>query len=121
MNKYKQMARVVTRRRGRVRDKLRSHHSLRLSVHTTGKHIYAQVIDDLAGVTLAAASSCERLFTEKSKSGSNVEAAVEIGKIIAARAIACGVSVVIFDRGSRRFHGRVAAVANAARRVGLVF
>ena len=93
----------------------------RLSVHRTGKHIYAQVIDDLEGTTVASASSLEKDLREKLSSGSNKSAAGEIGKLIAERASKAGVTEVVFDRGGFLFHGRVKALADAAREAGLKF
>ena len=114
-------ARSRCRRVLRVRKNLRSQGRLRLSVHTTGRHVYAQIIDDQAAVTIVSASTCEDEISKSLKSGGNVVAASVVGKIIAERAIAAGVVTVIFDRGGRKFHGRVAAVANSARSVGLRF
>jgi large subunit ribosomal protein L18 len=91
----------------------------RLSVFRSGKHIYAQVIDDLKGVTVAAASSLDEAL--KVKSGANKDAASAVGKLIAERAIAAGVKEVVFDRGGYMYHGRVAALASAAREGGLSF
>jgi large subunit ribosomal protein L18 len=91
----------------------------RLSVFRSGKHIYAQVIDDLKGVTVAAASSLDE--TLKVKTGANKDAASAVGKLIAERAIAAGVKAVVFDRGGYQYHGRVAALASAAREGGLSF
>ena len=93
----------------------------RLSVFRSGKHIYAQVIDDKKGATLAAASSLDEDVKGKLKTGADKSAAAEVGKLIAQRAIAAGVKEVIFDRGGYMFHGRVAALANAAREGGLSF
>ncbi|MEO1041550.1 MAG: 50S ribosomal protein L18 [Pseudomonadota bacterium] len=92
----------------------------RLSVYRSGKNITAQVIDDAAGKTLASASSLEKDFREKTK-GSNADAAAEIGKLVAERAKEAGVEHVIFDRGGYLFHGRVKALAEAAREGGLKF
>ncbi|MEM0928199.1 MAG: 50S ribosomal protein L18 [Pseudomonadota bacterium] len=92
----------------------------RLSVYRSGKNITAQVIDDAAGKTLASASSLEKDFRAKTK-GSNADAAAEIGKLVAARAKEAGVEHVIFDRGGYLFHGRVKALAEAAREGGLKF
>lgn len=94
---------------------------MRLSVHASGRHIYAQVINDIAGVTVVSASSCDHAVAKLCKHGGNVEVACLVGRIIAERALAVGVSSVVFDRGGKRYHGRVAAVANSAREVGLVF
>jgi large subunit ribosomal protein L18 len=93
----------------------------RLSVFRSGKHIYAQVIDDRKGATLASASSLDEDVKGKLKTGADKSAAAEVGKLVAQRAIAAGVKEVIFDRGGYMFHGRVAALANAAREGGLSF
>ncbi|CAH1669238.1 MAG: 50S ribosomal protein L18 [Chelatococcus sp.] len=114
---------TTERRKARVRRALRAaaNGRPRLSVHRTSKQIYAQVIDDVAGRTLAAASSLEKDVREQLKSGANVEAAAAIGKLIAERAVAAGVKDVIFDRGAFIYHGRVKALAEAAREGGLSF
>ena len=91
----------------------------RLSVHRTGKQIYAQIIDDVKGVTLAAASSLDKDLGLKN--GGNVEAAQKVGKLVAERAKKAGVSKVQFDRGTFLYHGRVKAVAEGAREAGLDF
>lgn len=93
----------------------------RLSVFRSGKHIYAQVIDDRKGVTLAAASSLDKDVKGKLKTGADKGAAAEVGKLIAQRAVAAGVKEVVFDRGGYIYHGRVEALANAAREGGLSF
>jgi large subunit ribosomal protein L18 len=93
----------------------------RLAVYCSGKHIYAQLIDDEAGKTIVSASTVEKNFKEKQKSGANVEAATEIGKLVAQRAKDQKVETVVFDRGGRLYHGRVAALASAARETGLFF
>ncbi|HEY6983913.1 50S ribosomal protein L18 [Reyranella sp.] len=93
----------------------------RLSVFRSGKHIYAQVIDDRKGATLAAASSLDEGLKGRLKTGADKSAAAEVGKLIAERAIAAGVKQVVFDRGGYMYHGRVAALANAAREGGLSF
>ena len=93
----------------------------RLSVFRSGKHIYAQVIDDLKGLTLAAASSLDKDVKGKLKTGADKGAATEVGKLIAQRAIAAGVKEVVFDRGGYIYHGRIAALATAAREGGLSF
>lgn len=107
-------------RRRRVRTSLRAKSAgrPRLSVHRSGRHIYAQVIDDAAGRTLAAASTVEKGF---SGPGATVEAASAVGKTLAERARAAGVTAVVFDRGGFLFHGRVKALADAAREGGLEF
>ena len=91
----------------------------RLSVHRSSKHIYAQVIDDLKGATVAAASSLEKDM--RAKTGANVDAAKAVGKLVAQRAVEKGVKEVVFDRGSYLYHGRVKALADAARESGLSF
>ena len=93
----------------------------RLSVHRTGKQIYAQVICDVQGKTLAAASTLEKELREKLKSGSNKDAALEVGKLVAERAKKAGVEKVVFDRGRYVYHGRVKALADGARDGGLKF
>jgi len=111
------------RRQGRVRGALRraAGERKRLSVFRSSKHIYAQVIDDDAGVTVAAASSAEKAAREGLKTGANVDAAKAVGKLIAERAKEKGVKDVIFDRGGYLYHGRVRALAEAARESGLNF
>jgi large subunit ribosomal protein L18 len=93
----------------------------RLSVFRSSKHIHAQLIDDLKGETLAAASSLEKTMREKSKTGANIEAAKAVGKLIAERAKEKGIKDVVFDRGGYMYHGRVKALADAAREGGLNF
>jgi large subunit ribosomal protein L18 len=90
-------------------------------VHRTSKQIYAQIIDDENGVTLVSASSLEKANRGALKTGANVDAAREIGKQIAARAVEKGVKEVVFDRGSYMYHGRVKALAEGAREGGLSF
>ena len=109
---------LFERRRRRVRTALRARAGgkPRLSVHRTGRHIYAQIIDDAAGKTVAAASTLGG-----SVSGANVDAAAEVGKQIAEAAKKAGVTTVGFDRGGFLFHGRVKALADAAREGGLEF
>ena len=111
------------RRQQRVRAHIRrkSHGRARLSVHRSGQHIYAQVIDDTKGVTVASASSLDKALKEGLKTGANIDAAKAVGKLIAERAIAAGVKTVVFDRGAYMFHGRVKALADAAREGGLSF
>jgi large subunit ribosomal protein L18 len=111
------------RRRSRTRYqlKLKGGGRVRLSVHRSGRHIYAQVIDDKAGRTLAAASTLEKSVREGSKTGADIEAASAIGKLLAERALAAGVSEVVFDRGPYLYHGRVKALADGAREGGLSF
>ena len=111
------------RRQGRVRFrlKLKSHGRLRLSVHRSSKNIYAQIIDDAKGVTLAAASTLDKDVRGKIKTGADKAAAVEVGKLLAQRAVEKGIKEVVFDRGAYLFHGRVKALADAAREGGLSF
>jgi large subunit ribosomal protein L18 len=112
---------LFERRRRRVRSALRARSAgrPRLSIHRSGRHIYVQVIDDAAGRTLASASTLDKDI--RGKSGATVDAAAEVGKRVAERAKAAGVSAVVFDRGGFLFHGRVKAVADAAREGGLEF
>lgn len=93
----------------------------RLTIFRSNRYIYAQVIDDRAGKTLASASSLEKDLRAKFASHANATVATEIGKLIAERAKAAGVSAVVFDRGGYRYHGRVKALADAAREGGLSF
>ena len=112
---------LFDRRRRRVRTSLRERASgkPRLSVHRSGRHIYAQVIDDSAGTTLAAASTLDKDL--KGKTAATKDGAAAVGKALAERAKAAGVSAVVFDRGGFLFHGRVKALADAAREGGLEF
>ncbi len=110
------------RRAYRVRKRVRGTvERPRLSVFRSHKHVYAQVIDDASGRTLASASTVDKDLRGDLKYGGNVAAATAIGKAIAQRAKAAGVTKVAFDRGSAQYHGRVAALANAAREAGLEF
>lgn len=111
------------RRKRRVRTQIRKKAGgrVRLSVFRSSCHIYAQVIDDAQGRTLAAASSLEKPMREGLKTGADIEAAKAVGKLIAERAVAAGVTAVVFDRGGYIFHGRVKALADAAREAGLSF
>ena len=112
---------LFERRRQRVRTtlRLRGVGKPRLSIHRSGRHIYAQVIDDAAGRTVAAASTLDKEL--KGKANATRNGAAEVGKAIAERAKAAGVSTVVFDRGGFLFHGRVKALADAAREGGLEF
>jgi large subunit ribosomal protein L18 len=114
---------LQTRRRARLRFqlKLKAGGRPRLSVFRSGKHIYAQVIDDAQGRTVAAASSIEKPMREGLKTGADKDAATAVGKLVAERALAAGVSKVVFDRGPYLYHGRVKALAEAAREGGLSF
>jgi large subunit ribosomal protein L18 len=113
--------------RSRIHDRIRKRvagtpERPRLAVFRSQSHMYAQVIDDLAGKTLCSASTTEKaLATGKSKKGANVEAAKAIGKAIAERAKEKGIEAVVFDRGGFLYHGRVKALADAAREAGLKF
>jgi len=113
---------LFLRRKRRVRLKLRTNAGgrLRLSVHRSSKHIYAQVIDDASGRTMASASTKDAEIGAL-KTGANVDAAKAVGGLIAKRAIAAGIKEVVFDRGGYMFHGRVKALADAAREGGLSF
>ena len=93
----------------------------RLSVHRSSKHIYVQVIDDARGHTLAAASTLEKDLKGSLKTGADIAAAAAVGKLVAERALKAGVKDVVFDRGSYIYHGRVKALAEAAREAGLSF
>ena len=117
MSKTRQSARA--RRHSRVRRNLAgSTERPRLAVYRSNRYIYAQVIDDASGHTVAAASSQEKDLRSKTLS---VDTATEVGKLVAARAKEAGVSTVVFDRGGYKFHGRVKALADAAREAGLEF
>lgn len=108
------------RRRFRVRKKLRGTQDRpRLSVFRSHKHIGCQIIDDLGGKTVVAASTRDKDLRESVKYGGNKDAAQVVGRAIAERAIAAGIKQVRFDRGSYKYHGRVAALADAAREAGL--
>ena len=110
------------RRANRVRNKVRgSSDCPRLSVRRSNKHIYCQLIDDEAGRTIASASTRDKSLAGQIENGGNCEAAKLIGQAIAERAKAAGVAKICFDRGSYKFHGRVAELANAARAGGLEF
>lgn len=121
------MARATSqqRRKWRVRKAVKKatekNNRPRLTVHRTGLHIYAQVIDDTKGVTLAAASTIDGDLKKSIKSGANKAAAEAVGKLIAERAKKAGVDKVAFDRGEFAYHGRVKALAEAARAAGLSF
>ena len=114
---------LFERRRSRVRRSLKARAAgrPRLSVHRSSKHIYAQVIDDADGRTLAAASTLEKDLKGSLKTGADKAAAAAIGKLVAERAVKAGVTEVVFDRGGYLFHGRVKALADAAREGGLSF
>ena len=111
------------RRKQRVRLALRrtANGRPRLSVFRSSKHIYAQVIDDVKGETLASASSLEKAMRDTGKTGADIDAAKAVGKLLAERAVKNGVKEVVFDRGGYIYHGRVKALAEAAREAGLNF
>jgi len=111
------------RRRQRARTALKkvANGRPRLSVHRSSANIYAQVIDDKTGRTLASASTLDEAFKKGGKGGSNIAAATEIGRIVAEAATKAGVKQVVFDRGGYIYHGRVKALAEAARDAGLEF
>jgi large subunit ribosomal protein L18 len=111
------------RRKARVRRAIKAaaNGRMRLSVHRSSKHIYAQVIDDTKGVTLVSASSLEKTQRDGGKTGADVEAAKIVGKLVAERAAQKGIKNVVFDRGGYMYHGRIKALADAAREGGLSF
>ena len=114
---------LFQKRKGRIRSALKkaANGKMRLSVFRSGLHIYAQVIDDAKGVTVASASTLDKEVRSNLKKTSTVEAASFIGKVIAERAVKSGVSEVVFDRGGYIYHGRVKALADAAREAGVKF
>ena len=114
---------LFRRRRERVRFKLRqaAQGRARLSVFRSSRHIYAQIIDDLAGRTLAAASTLDAGLKPNLKTGADKGAASAVGKLLAERAKAAGIERVVFDRGAYLYHGRIKALADAAREGGLDF
>jgi large subunit ribosomal protein L18 len=118
-----QLNKQAIRRQGRVRRVVRAKAAgrPRLSVYRSSKHIYVQLIDDKKGETLVAASSMEKDMRSALKTGADIEAAKAVGKAIAERAKAKGLADVVFDRGKYRFHGRIKALADAAREGGLKF
>jgi large subunit ribosomal protein L18 len=114
---------ITQRRKARLRYQLarKSGGRPRLSVFRSGKHIYAQVIDDAQGRTLAAACSLDQSLRVEGRTGADCDAATAVGKLVAERAVAAGVTEVVFDRGAYLYHGRVKALAEAARAGGLAF
>ena len=117
------LAKQHQRREYRVRNRVvrDAHGRPRLSVFRSNRHIYAQIIDDAAGKTLVAASTVDGEIAGPGGVGSDAESAGKVGKLIAERAVKLGISQVVFDRGSFRYHGRIAALADAAREAGLDF
>ncbi|MBP5615036.1 MAG: 50S ribosomal protein L18 [Alphaproteobacteria bacterium] len=114
---------LFEKRKARVRTALKTAASgkLRLSVFRSGKHIYAQIIDDVKGATVASASTLDKEVRGTLQKTSTIEAAGFIGKLVAERAAKTGISEVVFDRGGYIYHGRVKALADAAREAGLKF
>ncbi len=123
MSVKQQLAKRVVRRRFRVRNSIRrsANGRPRLSVFRSNKHIYAQIIDDVAGRTLVSASTMEKDVAGSNGYGGNKAFAAQIGKLVAERAIEQGIKEVVFDRGPYQYHGRVAALADSAREAGLQF
>ncbi len=109
------------RRSRRTRAKIAELKAVRLTVNRSNSHIYAQVIDASGGKVLASASSAEKALRTELKNGGNIKAAAVVGKLIAEKAKKAGVETVAFDRSGYRFHGRVKALAEAAREAGLKF
>ena len=105
----------------KLRSKIKKQSATRLSVHKTSQHIYAQVISEDGSTTLASASTTQAEIKASLKSTGNIKAAAEVGKFIAQKAIAAGVTEVAFDRSGFKYHGRVKALADAAREAGLKF
>lgn len=122
MGKWEQKAESNARRRRHVRKTVTgTPERPRLSVFRSVKHIAVQVIDDIAGRTLASASTLAKAVRARIPNGGDVKAAVEVGKMIAEEAKKKGITAVVFDRGAYRYHGRVKALADAARKAGLKF
>lgn len=122
MDVHRGIHRQRIRRKRRVRKRLRgSEQQPRLCVARSHRHISAQIVNDLEGRTLASASTQDKKLAKKVKYGGNKDAASAIGKAIAERAVQAGITQVCFDRGPYKYHGRVAALADAAREAGLKF
>jgi len=122
MNKHKAKQERLARRHRAVRGKISgTPERPRLCVHRTNMHIYAQVIDDVAGHTLCSASTIDPEFKATGMLGSNKAAAEFVGKLVGKRALEAGITAVSFDRGGHLYHGRVAALADGARSAGLIF
>jgi len=123
MGVHSRLAKQNQRRQYRVRNRVirDAHGRPRLSIFRSNRHMYAQIIDDAAGKTQVAASTVESELAGPGGVGSDTESAGQVGKLIAERAAKLGISRVVFDRGSFRYHGRVAALADAAREAGLDF
>ena len=114
---------LYQKRQRRVRNQLskRANSRPRLSVFRSSKHIYVQVIDDVAGRTITSASSLEKDVLADVKTGANKAAASKVGELVAKRAVEAGITQVVFDRGGYQYHGRVKALADSARESGLSF
>lgn len=114
---------LFERRKARVRVSLRkkAKDKLRLSVFRSNKHIYAQLINDAEGKTVACSSTVDKELKDKIKNGASIAAAAEVGRLIAKRAVKAGFKEAVFDRGGYIFHGRIKALADAAREEGLTF
>ena len=122
MIKQKQRKPIVQKRHQTIRIKVSGTAEFpRLAVYRSTKHIYAQLIDDVNHVTLASASSNDKDIRENLKNGGNIEAAKVVGEAIAKKAKKAGIECVVFDRGGFLYHGRIAALADAAREAGLMF
>ncbi len=122
MDKLKAKQAALARRHRRVRGKVSgTTERPRLCVTRTNAHIYAQIIDDKTGRTVASASSLDKEVAADLKSGSNIDAAKAVGAAVGRRALEAGVNEVVFDRGGRLYHGRVQALADGARSAGLKF
>ena len=122
MNHERAILKLRKRRRHRVRKRVRgTQQRPRLSVFRSHKHIYAQIIDDILGKTLACASTVDNNLNQQISYGGNRVAAEAVGKALAERALAAGVKQITFDRGFHKYHGRIAALADAARKAGLDF
>ena len=122
MDKRKFLNRQRVRRAFGVRKRVQGcAETPRLSVSRSGKHISCQLIDDFNGVTLASASTKDKALRDSIKYGGNCEAATAVGKAIAEKAVSAGIKAVRFDRGAAKYHGRIAALADAAREGGLQF
>jgi large subunit ribosomal protein L18 len=121
MKLAKRISQQRERRAFRVRNRARQTGRHRLTVFRSNKHIYAQIVDDVAGRTLVSASTIESELGGTGRTGGNKAAADRIGTAIGQRAVAAGIKAVAFDRGSYKYHGRVAALADAARKAGLEF
>lgn len=122
MDKLKAKQAALVRRHRRVRGKVSgTAERPRMCVNRTNAHIYAQLIDDKSGLTIASASSLDAELKSALKSGSNIAAATAVGEAVGRRAVEAGVTEVVFDRGGRLYHGRVKALADGARSAGLKF